>query len=71
VQQQQKLYGCAVENDDHAKHTATRLFGVVIITFLFQSLTGIYSGICLRSKLDSEFQCFSGGSNLKMLASKN
>jgi hypothetical protein len=59
----------AVEDDDHAKCTVTRLFRVVMITFLFQSPTGIYSGICLQSKLDSEFQCFSGGSDLKILGS--
>src|ERR1700729_2602001 len=61
----------AVEDDDHSKRTATRLFRVVTITFLFQSPTGIHSGICLRSKLDSEFRCFSGGSDLKTLTSKN
>jgi hypothetical protein len=61
----------AVEDDDHSKPTATRLFRVVTITFLFQSPTGIHSGICLRSKLDSEFRCFSGGSDVKTLTSKN
>jgi hypothetical protein len=61
----------AVEDDDHAKCTVTRLFRVVMITFLFQSPTGIYSGICLQSKLDSEFQCFSGGSDLKILTLEN
>jgi hypothetical protein len=57
----------AAEDDNHTKCTVTRLFRVVMITFLFQSPTGI----CLQSKLDSEFQCFSGGSDLKILTSEN
>jgi len=68
VQQQQKLCWC-----DTVKWTATRPFGVVMITFffffLFQSLTEIWSGFPLRSKLN--FGLIPAGSGEKCIHQNN
>ena len=48
----------AVEDNDHAKRTATRPFGVMTITFIFQSPTEICSGFHLWSNLNCGIQSY-------------